>query len=103
MPIYEYRCAICGHEIEAIQKFGDAALQDCPSCGKPQLKKLVSAAGFQLKGSGWYVTDFKDGGKKKGTPSAEAGAKTDADTTSSKEMKPKKEQKKASDSGGGDQ
>ena len=50
MPIYEYRCEACSHELEAIQKFSDAALRDCPVCGKSKLKKLVSAAGFQLKG-----------------------------------------------------
>ena len=64
MPIYEYRCAECQHEMEKIQKISDAALTDCPACGKPGLKKLVSAAGFRLKGGGWYETDFK-GGKKK--------------------------------------
>jgi putative FmdB family regulatory protein len=63
MPIYEYRCESCGYELEAIQKFSDAPLTDCPTCGKPELKKLVSAAGFQLKGTGWYVTDFKNKGK----------------------------------------
>ncbi len=65
MPIYEYRCEACGHELEAMQKFSDAILTDCPSCGKPDLKKLVSAAAFQLKGNGWYATDFKGGGNKK--------------------------------------
>lgn len=64
MPIYEYRCESCGHALEAIQKFSDAALTDCPSCGKSELKKLISAAGFQLKGSGWYASDFKGGSKK---------------------------------------
>jgi putative FmdB family regulatory protein len=65
MPIYEYRCEACGHELEVIQKVSDAPLSDCPTCGESTLTKLVSAAGFQLKGSGWYVTDFKDSGKKK--------------------------------------
>jgi putative FmdB family regulatory protein len=64
MPIYEYRCAACGHEIEALQKLSDAPLTDCPSCHKPELKKLLSAAGFQLKGSGWYATDFRNSGAK---------------------------------------
>ena len=53
MPIYEYECAGCGHKLEAIQKMSDAPLTDCPECEKPQLKKLVSAAGFRLKGGGW--------------------------------------------------
>ena len=65
MPIYEYRCEACGHELEAIQKMSDAPLADCPECGDASLKKLISAAGFRLKGSGWYETDFKGGAKKK--------------------------------------
>ncbi len=64
MPIYEYRCENCGHELEAMQKMADEPLKDCPECGKPALKKLISAAGFRLKGSGWYETDFKSGKKK---------------------------------------
>src|SRR5271165_2704379 len=59
MPIYEYRCAACGHELEALQKLAESPLQVCPSCGQSRLQKLVSAAGFRLKGSGWYATDFK--------------------------------------------
>ena len=65
MPIYEYRCEGCGHELEKLQKLADAPLTDCPACGQPTLKKLMSAAGFRLKGSGWYETDFKQGDKKK--------------------------------------
>jgi len=65
MPIYEYECGSCGHRLEAIQKMSDPVLKDCPACGKSALKKLISASGFQLKGSGWYATDFKDSGKKK--------------------------------------
>ena len=64
MPIYEYRCASCGAEKEYLQKVSDPVLTDCPECGKPTLEKQVSAAGFQLKGNGWYVTDFRDKGKK---------------------------------------
>lgn len=64
MPIYEYRCQACGHELETMQKMSDPVLTDCPECSEPRLKKLVSAAGFQLKGDGWYATDFKDSGKK---------------------------------------
>jgi putative FmdB family regulatory protein len=63
MPIYEYRCGNCGFEKEYLQKLSDPAITDCPSCGKPQMGKLVSAAGFQLKGTGWYATDFKGNGK----------------------------------------
>jgi len=64
MPFYEYRCEQCGHELEVLRKISDPPLTDCPECARPALKKLVSAAGFRLKGSGWYETDFK-GGKKK--------------------------------------
>ena len=63
MPIYEYRCSACDQKHEALQKFSDAPLVQCPHCGKDALTKLVSAAGFQLKGSGWYQTDFRGGGK----------------------------------------
>lgn len=65
MPIYEYECNACGHCLEVIQKFSDAPLAECPACGKSALHKLLSAPSFHLKGSGWYQTDFKDGGKKK--------------------------------------
>lgn len=64
MPIYEYRCEACGHELEAMQKMSDAALTECPECAKPALKKMISAAGFRLKGQGWYETDFKSGKQK---------------------------------------
>ncbi len=64
MPIYEYRCEACQHELEALQKISDEPLQICPKCGAPSLRKQVSAAGFRLKGGGWYETDFKSGSKK---------------------------------------
>ena len=64
MPIYEYRCASCGFENEYLQKVSDPLRTECPECGKPTFEKQVSAAGFQLKGNGWYVTDFRDSGKK---------------------------------------
>jgi len=64
MPIYEYRCESCSHELEALQKMSDAALIDCPECEQSSLKKKVSAAAFRLKGGGWYETDFKSGSKK---------------------------------------
>lgn len=64
MPIYEYRCEACGHEMDALQKISDAPLTDCPECGAPALKKKISAAAFRLKGSGWYETDFKQNGRK---------------------------------------
>ena len=64
MPIYEYRCKDCGHALEALQKMSDEPLTECPECGKPALKKQVSAPGFRLSGSGWYETDFKSGNKR---------------------------------------
>lgn len=64
MPIYEYECKACGHRLEAIQKISDDPLTDCPECKESELKKLISAAGFRLKGGGWYETDFKSGKKK---------------------------------------
>ncbi|MEE4219248.1 MAG: zinc ribbon domain-containing protein [Xanthomonadales bacterium] len=64
MPIYEYQCQSCGHELEKIQRMSDDPLKDCPDCGQAQLQRLVSAAGFRLKGAGWYETDFKKDGKK---------------------------------------
>lgn len=65
MPIYEYRCEGCGHELEKMQKVSDPPLTECPACGRPTLKKVISPVGFRLKGSGWYETDFKKGDKKK--------------------------------------
>ena len=74
MPIYAYRCATCGHAKDVLQKMSDAVLTVCPACGASTFVKQVTAAGFQLKGSGWYVTDFKGGGA---APPAD-GAKADA-------------------------
>lgn len=77
MPIYEYRCSQCGHELEALQKLSDPALTECPACHRASLTKLVSAAGFQLKGSGWYATDFRNGSKPASKPAGD-GASSDA-------------------------
>jgi len=80
MPIYEYRCGACGFQKEFLQKMSDALLKDCPECGKPSLSKMVTAAGFQLKGSGWYATDFKHGATPKAKPAeADKAATTAAD------------------------
>lgn len=65
MPIYEYECKSCGHTHEALQKLSDAPLIVCPACTRPELMKKISAAGFRLKGTGWYETDFKGGSAKK--------------------------------------
>jgi len=64
MPIYEYKCTECDHQLEKLQKMSDDPLKECPECGNDGLQKLISAAGFRLKGGGWYETDFKTGSKK---------------------------------------
>lgn len=86
MPIYEYQCQACQHAYEEMQKITEAPLTECPACHQPQLQRLVSAAGFQLKGTGWYATDFKNAGKPKSQPPATAksthsGAKTGEGTS----------------------
>lgn len=85
MPIYEYRCGACGQDHEVLQKVSEPPLTECPACGKPALKKQLSAAGFQLKGSGWYATDFKGAAKRPAEKTAEA--KTDAKTDAKTEVK----------------
>jgi putative FmdB family regulatory protein len=74
MPIYEYQCESCGHGLEALQRLSDPLLVDCPACNKPALKKQISAAGFRLKGGGWYETDFKSGNKKNLAGDSSSGA-----------------------------
>jgi putative FmdB family regulatory protein len=74
MPIYAYKCSACGFAKDALQKMSDAPLTVCPACGASSFEKQVTAAGFQLKGSGWYVTDFRDGGGKAAAPAAETPA-----------------------------
>lgn len=66
MPIYEYQCEHCAHQLETMQSISAPPLTDCPACGTANLKKRISAAGFRLKGSGWYVTDFRDNKKPAG-------------------------------------
>ncbi|ATE59046.1 FmdB family zinc ribbon protein [Thauera sinica] len=73
MPIYEYRCDACGFQKEHMQKMSDAPLTTCPSCGKENYTKLLSAAGFQLKGTGWYATDFKGGSSAKPASGSDSG------------------------------
>jgi len=91
MPIYEYRCTACGHELEALQRFSDNPLVTCPACSKETLNKLLSAAGFQLKGSGWYATDFKNSGAK---PAAKTAASSETSSeTSAADAKPASEVK----------
>jgi len=113
MPIYEYRCSACQHKLETLQRFSDPPLKTCPVCHAEALVKLVSAAGFQLKGSGWYATDFKNSGSKpaakdkpdgpsasaeKGTEASSAGG--DAATTSKSDGAKSDEASVKSDGGG---
>jgi len=92
MPIYEYRCSACAHQAEHLQKVSERPIAKCPACGKKTYKKMLSAAGFQLKGSGWYATDFKSSGKKPAEKKVDL--KTEAKTETKTETKP--ETKKAS-------
>jgi len=94
MPIYEYRCSQCGHQDEYLQKVSEPPNSVCPACGQPTFQKLLSAAGFQLKGSGWYATDFKNSGAKPAVKPAEkktdsAAAKADAKSETKTETKTK--------------
>ena len=86
MPIYAYKCESCGHAKDVLQKMSDALLVDCPACGAPAFKKQLTAAGFQLKGSGWYVTDFRDG--KGGSDKAKEGEKSKESGNSEKSDTP---------------
>jgi putative FmdB family regulatory protein len=79
MPIYEYRCSACGNELEALQKLSDPPLTQCPACHADALVKLVTAAGFQLKGSGWYATDFKGSGRPAAKKDSESASESKAD------------------------
>ncbi len=88
MPIYEYRCAACGHKDEHLQKVSDAPLTKCPACGKAKYQKQLSAAGFHLKGTGWYATDFKGGAKKSADKKTET--KTDSKSETKSDAKPDK-------------
>ena len=88
MPIYEYRCGACGWQQEILQKMSDAPLKDCPECGKASVSKMVTAAGFHLKGSGWYATDFKSGAKPQSKPDDKAASKADDKPAAKAEDKP---------------
>lgn len=90
MPIYEYRCEVCGHQEEHLQKVSEAPLTVCPACGKRKYRKQLSAAGFQLKGTGWYATDFKSGSKKseKTEKTEKTADKSDAKTETKTDAKP---------------
>ena len=109
MPIYEYRCSSCGFQKEYLQKLSDPVLTDCPECGKQTFSKMLSAAGFQLKGSGWYATDFRNSGAKPAAKTggtdksdtktdAKADAKSDAKADAKSDTKPDKKSESKSES-----
>ena len=101
MPIYEYRCELCGHHDDHLQKVSEAPLAECPACHKPSYTKQLSAAGFQLKGSGWYATDFKGPARKAADksdkaadkPAGESKPETKTDAKPEAKPEPKKESK----------
>jgi putative FmdB family regulatory protein len=95
MPIYEYRCSACGHHLEEMQKMTDAPLRKCPKCGKAQLKRLVSAPQFRLKGSGWYETDFKNKSETKRNLVEHGGSESSESTDKSTDTSAKDEAGKA--------
>jgi putative FmdB family regulatory protein len=99
MPIYEYKCSSCGHQQEYLQKVSDPQHTRCPACGQETFSKMVTAAGFQLKGSGWYATDFKGSGSKPKAAPVE-GAKGDGAKGESK-AEAKKDSTPPSSSTGG--
>lgn len=101
MPIYAYKCGSCGHAKDVLQKISDAPLTVCPACGAEAFSKQVTAAGFQLKGSGWYVTDFRGGNGGNSAPATEAKSASTSDTavSASTSDAPKKEAANPSASG----
>lgn len=78
MPIYEYRCSSCGHQQDFLQKLSEPPLTDCPECKQSTFSKQVTAAGFQLKGTGWYATDFKNSGGSKASSSSSESSSSDS-------------------------
>ena len=110
MPIYEYRCSSCGFQKEYLRKLSDPTLTDCPECGKQTFSKMLSAAGFQLKGSGWYATDFKNSGAKpaakpdvksataSGGSKDKGDAKSDTKPDAKSDTKPEKKSESKSES-----
>ena len=100
MPTYAYLCNACGHRMEAVQRMSEDALTDCPQCGKSALARQISAVGFALKGTGWYVTDFRDKGKSAASKSSDgdSGSSTTTPSSSTEASKPA-ETKPAASSG----
>ena len=102
MPIYEYRCSSCGHQQEFLQKVSDAPLTTCTACGKATFSKMLTAAGFQLKGSGWYATDFKSKpAAKSGGTAADKPAESKGDSSTKADSSTKGESSSGGSSGGG--
>jgi putative FmdB family regulatory protein len=100
MPIYEYQCSKCSHQMEVIQKMSDDPLKECPECHQESLTKLVSAAGFQLKGTGWYVTDYSSKGKAKVSQSeSDKSGKSESSSSDAKAKDSSSTDKSSSDSG----
>lgn len=95
MPIYEYRCDACGHELDALQKLSDDPLRDCPACDKDALRRLISAPSFRLKGDGWYETDFKSDKETKRNLVDDGGSKGSKDGKESKSVDSGKDAKKS--------
>ena len=91
MPIYEYYCTRCNHEEDLLQKFGELAIAKCPECGKKTFKRKISAPGFQLKGTGWYETDFKNNGKPSKEPVKAKSEKSDTGGKDGGDSKPAKD------------
>ncbi|MDO8768453.1 MAG: zinc ribbon domain-containing protein [Burkholderiaceae bacterium] len=88
MPIYAYKCETCGHAKDVLQKMSDPLLTDCPACGNATFTKQLTAAGFQLKGTGWYVTDFREGAGKNSAPPTEAKAESGDSSTGTANSSP---------------
>lgn len=82
MPIYAYQCSNCQHEQDVLQKMSDPVLETCPACGQNTYVKQVTAAGFRLKGTGWYETDFRDGGKASANPAPSSSSETSSSSAS---------------------
>jgi putative FmdB family regulatory protein len=107
MPIYVYRCGACGYQKEFLKRLSDAPLTDCPECGKRAFNKLVTAAGFHLKGTGWYATDFKNSGAKPAAKQDKSQSKQDKpetkqDKPETKQDKPETKQDKPAEKAGKD-
>ena len=98
MPIYGYRCDTCGHEDDHLQKVSEPQLSVCPACHKPTYKKMLSAAGFHLKGSGWYATDFKSSGKGPNTDKKPAEKNADSKSETKTQAKPETKTETKTDS-----